>query len=308
MAAQRHPGAGRQKAEGQRQHTRQSDHDHDQNRPQQCQRKRQHPTHKQGQHSHRCQQRPTQVVDHLPAPDWRDSAKFGRIARKNPWQKLPVAARPAMVPPDIDVVPCGKILDNLDVRGKGGACEHALEQIVAQHGVFRHAPGQRRLECINVVNALAGKGTFAEQILIQVGSGRRIGLDPAGTGEQLLIDRPVLPVGQGGADARLQDAVSAENAVRCGVDACAVQRMGDLAHHLCDRPAQQPGVGIQRDDIAHSFRQCAADDGKTRVRGSTQQTVKFAQLATLAFPPHPDALGWVPQPAAVQKIKAIPVV
>jgi hypothetical protein len=45
----------------------------------------------------------------------------------------------------------------------------ALEQVVAEQRALGHAPGERRLEGVDVVDALAGVGPFAEQILVHVG-------------------------------------------------------------------------------------------------------------------------------------------
>ena len=104
---------------------------------------------------------------------------------------------------------------------------------------------------------------------------------------------------QGGADAGLQNAIACGDALFGGVKACPVQRMGNFAYHLCDRAAQQPGVSVQRNDIADILRQNAADDFKTGIAGTAQQTVQLDQLAALAFPPHPDAFGRIPQSAAM---------
>ena len=59
---------------------------------------------------------------------------------------------------------------------------------------FGRAATERGLECIDVVDALAGIGAFAEQILIDVGDGRGVRVDAAHAGEDLLIQRafPVL--------------------------------------------------------------------------------------------------------------------
>ena len=60
---------------------------------------------------------------------------------------------------------------------------------MAEHGVFRHAPRQRRLERVNVIDALSGERAFAEQVLIDIRTRRRIGLDPTGAGKHPLVDR-----------------------------------------------------------------------------------------------------------------------
>ena len=88
-----------------------------------------------------------------------------------------------------DVVASGKFLDDLDVGGETGAGEDALEQIVAEQRRVRHPAGERRLEGVDVVDALAGIGAFAEQILIDVGNGRGVGIDAAHAGKDALEQR-----------------------------------------------------------------------------------------------------------------------
>ena len=289
MAAQRHPEAGGHQAERQGQHARQGQHGDDQNRPQKRERQRQHPARKKRQNHHRSQQRPAQVVDHLPAPDRRNPASFAPPLPEDPRQKLPVTPHPPMLAADVDVMAGGKILNHLDVRGQRGTGKHPLEEIMAEHGVFWHTARQRRLERVDVVDALASEGAFVKEVLVDVRSGRRIRLDPARAGEKLPVDRSVFAAGQAGADAGLQDAVAARYPLTDAVKAGAVQGVAHLAHHLRHGPAQQPCVGVQRDDISDVRWQRAADDSKAGVRSRAQQAVQFGQLAALALPPHPDA-------------------
>ena len=112
-----------------------------------------------------------------------------RPAAENPRQQLPVAARPAVVAQGADIVARRKFLDDLDIGGEAGAGEHALEQIVAEQRRIRRAAGQRGLESVDVVDALAGIGAFAEQVLIDVGNRRGVGIDAAQAGEDALEQR-----------------------------------------------------------------------------------------------------------------------
>ena len=77
------------------------------------------------------------------------------------------------------VVTGGKVLDHLDVGNQTGAGEDSLEQIVAEHGALRNAPVQRRLERVDIVDALAGVGAFAEQVLVHVRHSGGVRIDPA---------------------------------------------------------------------------------------------------------------------------------
>ena len=88
-----------------------------------------------------------------------------------------------------NVVAGREFLDDLDVRGEAGAREHALEEIVAEKGRVRRAARERGLEGVDVVDAFAGIGSFAEQILIDVGDRRGVGIDPAHAREDALEER-----------------------------------------------------------------------------------------------------------------------
>ena len=119
-------------------------------------------------------------------------------------------------------------------------------------------PVERRLEGVDVVDALAGVGAFAEQVLVDVGDGRGVGIDAAGPENDALEERALAPDRQRRRDARLQDAVAVDDAPLRGVEARAVERM----RHLADQPARgvarQPGVGVERDDVADVRRARAA--------------------------------------------------
>ena len=149
----------------------------------------------QGQHAGRCGQRAPQIVEHLPAADRRDGARASDPRRR-------VGPRPTVHGSNCqspraqrwwrargDVVAGGKLLDDLDVGGETGARKDALEQIVAEQRGVRHAAGERGLEGVDVVDALAGIGAFAEQILVHVGDGGGVRVDAARAGEHALEQR-----------------------------------------------------------------------------------------------------------------------
>jgi hypothetical protein len=87
-----------------------------------------------------------------------------------------------------DVVAGREFLDDLNVGGEAGAREDSLEKIVAKEGIFGDAAGECCLEGIDVVDAFAGIGSLAEEVLVDVRDGRGIGIDTAGAGEDPLIE------------------------------------------------------------------------------------------------------------------------
>ena len=67
-----------------------------------------------------------------------------------------------------DIVAAWKIFNDLHVRGQTGAGEDPLKQIVAEQRGLRHTPGQGGLEGVDVIDALAGVGPLAKQVLVDV--------------------------------------------------------------------------------------------------------------------------------------------
>src|SRR5205814_1357845 len=67
------------------------------------------------------------------------------------------------------VVSRRKLLNDLDVGNKTGARKYPFEQIVAEQRVLGYTAGQRGVEGVDVIDALAGIRTLTEQILVDVG-------------------------------------------------------------------------------------------------------------------------------------------
>ena len=172
--------------------------DQRQSRRQQGRRARQKPPQCQQDKRGRGQQRAAQRVQHLDP-----SQRAQRAFPAKPGQQLPVAATPAMDAPRGEVLSVGEGLDQFHVRDEPGPGEDAFKQVMAEKGVFGHAPGHRRLEDIDVVDTLAGKGALAEEILIDVRCSSSIGIHPARTRGRALKCRALPIRGQGGGDPRL---------------------------------------------------------------------------------------------------------
>ena len=149
-----------------------------------------------------------------------------------------------------DVVAGGKLLDDLDIGGEPGAGEDAFEQIVAEQGRVGHPAGQRRLESVDVVDALAGVGAFAEEILVHIGDRGGIRVDAVHAGKHALEQRTLAADRQRGRDPRLQHGIARDDPPGGGIEARPVERMRHLADQAVDRVARQPRVGVERDDVA----------------------------------------------------------
>ena len=204
------------------------------------------------------------------------------------------------------VVTGWEFLDDLDIRDQARPGEHALEEVVAQHGIVGHPALQGGLEGVDVVDALAGVGPLAEQILVDVGHRRRIGIDPTVGGKDALERRAFRTNRQRGRHAGLQYAVAFDNAALGLVEPRPVERMSHLADEPLDRVAWQARVGVEGDDKADIGGQRARGAvDERRVAGTAQQAIELMELAALALPSHPDALRFVPDAAPMQQQEAI---
>jgi hypothetical protein len=184
---------------------------------------------------------------------------------------------------------------------------------VTEQRIFAHAAFECGLEGIHVVDALAGVGAFAEEILIHVGHGGGVRIDAAHAGEDALEQRSLPADRQRRRDARLQHAVAFDDASGNGIEPRMVQRV----RHLADQPARRlprhPGIGVERDDVTNAGRRSGrrgvrrpADTYEARIGRAAEQPVKLVELAALAFPPDPALLPFVPDSPAMEQKKAVP--
>src|SRR5213078_4559349 len=88
---------------------------------------------------------------------------------QDPRQQLPVAARPAMLARGGYVVSRRKLLNDLDIGDQTGARKYPFEEVVAAQRVLGYTAGQRGVEGVEVIDALAGIRSLTEQILVDVG-------------------------------------------------------------------------------------------------------------------------------------------
>ena len=220
---------------------------------------------------------------------------------------MPVAARPTVMANGADVVARREFLDDLDIGGEAGAREHAFEQIVAEKRRIRRPAGERGFESVDVVDAFARIGAFAEQILIDVRDSRGVGIDSAQAGEDALEQRALPADRQRRRDARLQHRVAFHHPARGCVEARAIQRVRHLADQAAHRIARQSRVRVERHDVADIGRRDGrpgADVDEGGVGRGAQQPVQFVQLAALALPADPPRFAFVPDATAMQKQKA----
>ena len=125
---------------------------------------------------------------------------------------------------------------------------------MAEHAVVRDAPLEGCLERIDLIDTLAGEGPLAQQILIKIRGGGRIGVYPAGCREQALEEGALPAHRQGRRDTGLKDAIPLHDALAVLVESGIIQRMRHLGDQLACGPAREASVRIQRDHIAYPGR------------------------------------------------------
>ena len=257
--------------------------------------KRQGPTREQREHRGGRRKRSAQIVEHFPSADRGNARRCASLdgRTEDPRQQLPVAARPSVMADRADVVAGREFLDDFDVRGEAGAREHAFEQIVAEQRRIRRPAGERGFESVDVVDAFAGIGAFAEQILIDVRDRRGVGIDSAQAGEDALEQRALPADRQRRRHARLQHRVAFHHPAGGRVEARPVQRMRHLADQAAHRIARQSRVGVERHDVTDiggRDGRPGADVDERGVGRAAQQPIQFVQLAALALPADPPRL------------------
>ncbi len=276
-------------------------------------------------------ERPPQVVQHLEAADRRDrraqaAAVGGAGAAEDPRQQLPVAARPAVLASRGGLVVRRELLEQLDVGHQAGTRQEPFEQVVAEQRALRHLAGQGGREGVDVVDALAGERPLPEQVLVDVGDRRRVGIDARRAREDTLEERPLVAGRQRRRDPRLQDAVALDHAAAALVEARPVERVRERADQPAGDLAGQPGVGIQGEHEADgaglegglavrrmvgamlamaamvarfAMAAVAGREQEGGVAGALQQAVQLLELAALALPAEPASFARAPDAPAV---------
>ena len=228
----------------------------------------------------------------------------GIAAAHHPGEQLPVAARPPVLTRGGDVVARWELLHDLDVRDESGPGEGPLEQVVAEERPLGHPVGERCLEGVDVVDPLARIGTEPEQILVYVGNRGGIRVDSARAGVHALKQGAFAPHRQGWRDARLHDRVALEHVTGGRIEPGPAQRVSHLAHQPPRRIPRQPGIRIERYDVADIRRNgggAAAGLDEGGVRCAAQQLVQLVKFAALALPAHPLPLPAAPHPPPMQQ-------
>ena len=170
---------------------------------------------------------------------------------EDPRQQLPVTSRPALLAGRRHEVVRRELVEQLDIGDQAGASEHPLEQVVAQECVLRDAILHCRVERVEIVDPLAGEAALLEEVLVDVGDGGGVGIDPSRAGEDPLEQRPSVLGRQRGRDAWLQHTIPSGHAARRGIEPRLVQRVGDRADQSPDGTPRHQRVGVERDDVSH---------------------------------------------------------
>jgi hypothetical protein len=133
----------------------------------------------------------------------------------------------------------------LHIADQAGTGVASLQQIVAENSIFRETASADFLECVDVVDSLANKGTFIKQILIDIRYGPRVRIDSRFTCEE--ADKPTPPgTGKIHGDARLQNRIPFGKTIFPLIEPGPIQRMGHRADQLAGRIARKLRVTVER--------------------------------------------------------------
>ena len=228
--------------------------------------------------------------------------------RQQPLQELPVAAHPAVAAGDVHVVAGGVLFVEFHVTDERGPGMARLQQVVAEHGVFRKASVHRGLERIHLIDSLADESAFLKEVLIDIGHRPGVGIDARIARKQ--ADKPGPPgTRQAHSHAGLENAVAFDHNPALGIEYRMVQRMGHGAHQSSGGVTRQLGVGIERDDIFDQGEDggVADDFGKALAATAAQQGIEVRELPPLAFVTHPAVFAGVPAAWAVKQEEPVVV-
>ena len=287
------------------------DHHQRQGGPQRRRSREDGPGRDQQQDQRRRDQAAPQVVEDLPARDCRqpvghDGAVGVADRAPGPARNLPVAADPPVLAGGEAQVVGRVVVDDVDVGAQRGAGERPLEEIVAEQRVVRHAPGERPLERVDVVDALADVAALVEEILIDVGHRGRVRIDADVAREDPREPRAV-GADDADRDARLENSVALGHALHRRVEARPVQGVRQRADHCPAGLERQLRIAVERDDVFHRRQHAEIPElhGVAGIGGAAQQPVELEQLAALPLPSHPAPFAGVVGARAVEQEEAI---
>src|SRR4029453_101627 len=225
-------------------------------------------------------------------------------ARLQPIDDLPIAANPAVLPTPPRDVAIREDIEQLNVRRPPHAAMASFQQIMAQEVRYWKSFGQEPVKRVQFVNPFAVITAFADQILVNIRNGVRVRIDPARISKDALEPRGPR-ARQRGADAWLNDRVTANYAAAIRRKSRLIQRMRQGFDHCPGGIAQELGIGIQRDDKSNALELRAithAEESFQLGRGfADEESVELLELAALAFPADPALLALTPRATAMKK-------
>ncbi len=257
-------------------------------------------------HRRRCDQRAAHVVGHLP----QVQAAHRPVPRvQHEGQQLPVAAHPAVQARRGHVRVHGGAFDHRHIADRGATQQRAFEQIVAQHLGARQAARQDRVRGLHMDQAFAGEAALFEQVLIDLGTGGAVRIEPGLTDRQRVKPGRAAGPRQGQRDTRLQHAVAFDDAPRVCIDARRVGRVRSDADQRAQGARWQQRVAVEDDEVRRrrdrprqARRTRHGDEGVGRA--ARQQIDQLLDLAALPLPAHPAALAVAPLALPVQQHEA----
>ena len=273
--------------------------------------RREEPAHQEERDRCRRDEAAAQIVEDLPLVEGGKRVRFRSATERGdaplqPIDDLPVAANPAMLPvPPADVT-ARKNIQQLDIGRQPHPHMAAFQQIVTEQVRLGKSSRQEAVKGLQFVDAFAVIAAFADQILVNIGDSVRVGIDSARIGED--AREPCRPgARQRGADAGLNDRVTANHPASIRRETRLIQRMSQRFNHPSSGVSQQLRVSIEGDDKPNALQlQAIARVEKSFQLGrgfAGEESIELFQLAALAFPADPALLALAPRSPAMKKKK-----
>ena len=134
------------------------------------------------------------------------------------------------------------------------ARNRAFKQVMTEDGLICKALIEHRMYGLHIEQTLAGEGTQAKQVLVQIRRTAAVGVNAALAGKQGVKRRTLFKRRQWRDHARLQDAIATCDAARSLIDMRCIQWMRGNRHQLAQGGGRQAGVAVEREDVASAWR------------------------------------------------------
>ena len=170
--------------------------------------------------------------------------------------------------------------------------------------VVRYPSPQAALKGDHIIYPLANVAPFAKEILIHIGYRQCVEVQTGIPGKHVGEQRPA-GAGRFNIHPRLQHSVSGHDLTAVWIQLGPVQRVRQGRNQASGGATGNSSICVHGDHISDPGQhfQLSDLDPIGGILASTEQAIELDQLASLALPPHPAILSWVPLAVAMEEIE-----